>query len=743
MALLRITCLLQLLMIMILSLALLGQSLFLAASWERAGGRLPRAASLLRARLLGAGASPSGLEALFPDPAVPEEAPVEEYGHDEPADVMAEEELDMALAAARAAGRSVGAVEEAQAPRTPPPPAAWGAPLQGVAEGGGQRELLPPEDPTGGLPMLGGDVPLEGELAPPEGLAEAPPPRPAVVPAEWGAPLQGGGEEGASGGARATPAAPSAARPALAHTSADLFCSSRAEPGAPVAASSELPLGSFVSAGGRLPIMMVAGDRAELLRRTLASLLSARCVLPSDVLVVRDGDAAGVGEALAAAGVAGHIHQRSGGEAAGLDGAARIASHYRYALAHAFEVAFPGAPGVIVAEDDFLFAPDVYEYFHAVAPLLDGASGSGLWLASAWNDNGFDYLVAEPLALRRTSYFPGLGWLLPRVVWEGELAGAWPGSHWDHWMRDPARRAGRELLIPEVPRVYHAGVRGTFMDAGTHNRLFGSIALQGDGGLSWDSPAAAAALGGVRSARAWAARGARLRAGATGHIGAAGDPRAALLALAAGSPLAGGGLGAVGGDGAALAAEPRPGDTLVLWYDCPTGAGHEPFRPLAALLGIWHEGGRGSRAGQHELWWGARHVRLLTINVAAGPPGGHESGGIEAAPELRAAMPAGLLPAPAEAFAGPAGRALLPRHARLFGARLLSPLAHLSGGADANGPPDSEAEEAPEPAADAALQLRLRGAMPEPYKRIEREAQRGKHRHTQWMQDWAGGKWEE
>jgi outer membrane biosynthesis protein TonB len=56
------------------------------------------------------------------------------------------------------------------------------------------------------------------------------------------------------------------------------------------------------------------------------------------------------------------------------------------------------------------FAPDFYEYFHAVAGLIEG--DESLWLASAWNDNGFDYLVADPLALRRTRYFPGLGWLL-------------------------------------------------------------------------------------------------------------------------------------------------------------------------------------------------------------------------------------------------------------------------------------------------------------------------------------------
>ena len=84
-------------------------------------------------------------------------------------------------------------------------------------------------------------------------------------------------------------------------------------------------------------------------------------------------------------------------------------------------------------------------------------------------------------------------------MWEGELAGAWPDSHWDHWMRDPARRRGRDVVIPEVNRVYHAGVKGTFMDKGTHNALFGSIALQADPAFSWDTPAGAASVEGLEA----------------------------------------------------------------------------------------------------------------------------------------------------------------------------------------------------------------------------------------------------
>ena len=39
-----------------------------------------------------------------------------------------------------------------------------------------------------------------------------------------------------------------------------------------------------------------------------------------------------------------------------------------------------------------------------------------------------------PLLQRRTSYFPGLGWMLRREVWL-EIGKDFPDQAWDHWMR--------------------------------------------------------------------------------------------------------------------------------------------------------------------------------------------------------------------------------------------------------------------------------------------------------------------
>lgn len=300
---------------------------------------------------------------------------------------------------------------------------------------------------------------------------------------------------------------------------------------------------------------------------------------------------------------------------------------------------------------------------------------------SLQNDNGFDYLVADPYALKRTRFFPGLGWLLPRRLWEQELASSWPDSHWDHWMRDPGRHKGRDVLIPEVPRDYHAGVKGTFMDSGTHNKYFGSIAMQASASFTWDTPEGADAINRVMQPQ-WELR---LRA---------------LLKDASTEHLA---------DVPAIASFAGEGRVGVVWYSAAPGMhNHETMRPVASFFGVWHEGGRGSWMGTHDIWWlaGARLVLInacdgLTVGTGGGP---YVTGTIECVPaDLRAYMPAGHAPIPHTQFERHAAlRPHLHRHAKLFGATLTAPMAHLEGGADANGPPDAVDDEDKAIAAAAA-----------------------------------------
>ncbi|XP_021238071.1 alpha-1,3-mannosyl-glycoprotein 2-beta-N-acetylglucosaminyltransferase, partial [Numida meleagris] len=142
----------------------------------------------------------------------------------------------------------------------------------------------------------------------------------------------------------------------------------------------------------------------------------------------------------------------------------KIARHYRWALAHVFRVLRHRA--AIVVEDDLEVAPDFFEYFQAVFPLL--LSDPSLWCASAWHDNGKEQLVdvGKPELLYRTDFFPGLGWLLTAELWD-ELEAKWPPAFWDDWMRQPEQRRGRSCVRPEISRTVTFGRRGV-----SHGQFF-------------------------------------------------------------------------------------------------------------------------------------------------------------------------------------------------------------------------------------------------------------------------------
>jgi len=123
----------------------------------------------------------------------------------------------------------------------------------------------------------------------------------------------------------------------------------------------------------------------------------------------------------------------------------------------------PMAKRVIILEEDIEIARDFFSYMNATADLLD--TDSTLFAVSAFNDNGKEQLVADPTRLLRSDFFPGLGWMMSRHVWDGPLhhphAGLkreWaPGGFWDDWIREPNIRRGRQVIRPEISRTFHFG----------------------------------------------------------------------------------------------------------------------------------------------------------------------------------------------------------------------------------------------------------------------------------------------
>lgn len=197
---------------------------------------------------------------------------------------------------------------------------------------------------------------------------------------------------------------PGAGDGSLSHTGKDYFCCNRAVGEAELAAVAKGSMRDYIASGGRFPVMVVTHDRASTLDRTLDSLLRVRCVTPSDVHVVQDGAVAAVSDVIKKRGVRHHMKAEGegggqsfrGGNGRPMDGAGRIAQHFRYALSYMFATGAPDAPAVIVAEDDFLFSPDWFEYFHAVAPALE--ADPSLWIASAWVSGMADAGSSSPPA---------------------------------------------------------------------------------------------------------------------------------------------------------------------------------------------------------------------------------------------------------------------------------------------------------------------------------------------------------
>ncbi|GAU33681.1 hypothetical protein TSUD_310900 [Trifolium subterraneum] len=102
----------------------------------------------------------------------------------------------------------------------------------------------------------------------------------------------------------------------------------------------------------------------------------------------------------------------------------KIARHYKWALGQLFDK--HNFSRVIILEDDMEIAPDFFDYFEAMATLLD--KDKSIMAVSSWNDNGQRQFVHDPYELYRSDFFPGLGWMLTRSTWD-ELSPKWPKAY--------------------------------------------------------------------------------------------------------------------------------------------------------------------------------------------------------------------------------------------------------------------------------------------------------------------------
>eukprot|EP00614_Pseudopedinella_elastica_P017488 CAMPEP_0172646200 /NCGR_PEP_ID=MMETSP1068-20121228/240118_1 /TAXON_ID=35684 /ORGANISM="Pseudopedinella elastica, Strain CCMP716" /LENGTH=563 /DNA_ID=CAMNT_0013460453 /DNA_START=279 /DNA_END=1970 /DNA_ORIENTATION=+ len=302
--------------------------------------------------------------------------------------------------------------------------------------------------------------------------------------------------------AEAEEAKPRAARAATAEAvvRSKTFSREAAPPPPPVAPAAFAAAGrrpQEVSAlGADSPVLMICFSRADYLRRALAavkkfhpanlalspgslssssssSLGSDRPPVGPPVVVSQDGEDGRVASVIGDFKVSmlrdlptasKVVHLKHSQRGIGGDGYHKLAQHYGWALGQVFEQLHVShghpvaAQRVLLLEEDLEIAPDFFDYFAATAPLLDDPKEK-LLCVSAWNDNGQGPHVSDPRAVYRSSFFPGLGWMMNRALWT-ELGPRWPRAYWDDWLREPPQQAGREVLRPEVCRTYHFAKKG-------------------------------------------------------------------------------------------------------------------------------------------------------------------------------------------------------------------------------------------------------------------------------------------
>lgn len=222
----------------------------------------------------------------------------------------------------------------------------------------------------------------------------------------------------------------------------------------------------------KLPVAVMAGNRPSYLLRMLLSLRNVEGLDPSLVTVFIDGfydEPASVAKLFQL-----HVEHHAGSGRLN----SRICQHYKKSLTASFDK-YPDADYLVILEEDLDMSVDILSYFKQLLPVLE--NDESLYCISAWNDQGYDHLANDPAMLYRVETMPGLGWVLKRKIYKGELEEKWPKPHqsadWDMWMRLPSIIKGRECIIPDISRTYHFGAKGLNVGSFMQNVYFKHHAL--------------------------------------------------------------------------------------------------------------------------------------------------------------------------------------------------------------------------------------------------------------------------
>lgn len=211
-------------------------------------------------------------------------------------------------------------------------------------------------------------------------------------------------------------------------------------------------------------LLVMCSNRPDYLRKTMSYILKYHPKNSIPIYISQDGNFPAVNDVISQSQNEFklistlpfiHIHHMESQHKNYENGYFKLADHFQWALSKVFNDQTVNK--IIILEEDLQISPDFFEYFMATSSLLD--NDPSLLTISAWNDNGFENMVKDPEKLYRSDFFPGLGWMMTRKLWD-ELKPKWPRAYWDDWLREPKNRQGRHIIRPEICRTFHFGAHG-------------------------------------------------------------------------------------------------------------------------------------------------------------------------------------------------------------------------------------------------------------------------------------------
>lgn len=138
-----------------------------------------------------------------------------------------------------------------------------------------------------------------------------------------------------------------------------------------------------------------------------------------------------------------------------------------------------------------------------------------------------------------------------------------------------------------MPRTYHNGVRGTFMDVNTHNRYFRDIHYNQDAAITWLDHDRTSRQLTLSTQSNYERRLEELIQHHCTHIESIAE----------------------------LFSEERKQQILCVWINVAIVADYNPpFETIGKFFGIWHEHHRGNHKGVHEFYFEDNYILLLNIH---------------------------------------------------------------------------------------------------------------------------------